>query len=99
MLENYGPEIYKLLYEHINSLFYEIRTIDPYEDIIKKHLDQFDTRDYPKDNSWNIHLVNKKVPGLMKDEVDRDGEEDNSKRAKIVLVSASKLDENRRILL
>lgn len=66
MLKNFGAEKCVLLYEDTDSLFYGIRNIDPYEDIIKKHLDKFDTSDYPTDNRWGIPLVNEKVSGLMR---------------------------------
>lgn len=38
MLKNFGHELCKLLYEDTDSLFYEIKYIDRYEDIIKKIL-------------------------------------------------------------
>ncbi|KAJ8977854.1 hypothetical protein NQ317_018691 [Molorchus minor] len=53
---------------HTDSLVYELQCNDAYEEVIGKDIDRFDTSDYPKDNHWNIPLVNKKVPGLMKDE-------------------------------
>ncbi|KAJ8980518.1 hypothetical protein NQ317_007938 [Molorchus minor] len=51
-----------------DSLVYELQCNDAYEEVIGKEINRFDTSDYPKDNLWNIPLLNKKVPGLMKHE-------------------------------
>ena len=56
----------KLLFRDRNSLVYEIKTDDFYEDFYKdKNL--FDFNDYPQ-NIKLFHPVNKKVIGNMKDE-------------------------------
>ena len=57
----------KLLYTDTDSLVYEIRAINMYEQM-KADLNEFDTSDYPVDNQFKIPLVNKKKVGLMKDE-------------------------------
>lgn len=49
-------------------MIYEIRTDCFYTDM-KKHLERYDTSDYPVDNIFGIPLVNKKVLGLFKDEL------------------------------
>lgn len=36
---------------------------------MKNDLSKYDTSDYPKDNKFGIERVNKKVPGLFKDEM------------------------------
>ena len=55
----------KLLYTETDSLVYEIKGVNMYEQM-KADLNEFDTSDYPLDNQFNIPLVNKKVVGLMK---------------------------------
>ncbi|XP_044764456.1 uncharacterized protein LOC123321018 [Coccinella septempunctata] len=57
-----------LLYVDTDSLIYEIRDQDPYQLIKLDCLTHFDTSDYPDSNIYDIPRVNKKVPGLMKDE-------------------------------
>lgn len=47
---------------------YEINTDCFYTDI-KEHLDKYDTSDYPLDNVFDMPRVNKKKPGIFKDEL------------------------------
>ena len=65
----------KLLFTDTDSLCYEIKTEDFYEDISPDVHKWFDTSNYPKENadrdghkSYIPTGVNKKVPGLFKDE-------------------------------
>ncbi|XP_043268116.1 uncharacterized protein [Venturia canescens] len=57
----------KILYTDTDSLIYHIECDDVYNDM-KNNLSKYDTSDYPIDNKYGIPLVNKKVPGLIKDE-------------------------------
>ena len=50
-----------------DSLVYEVRQNNIYE-VMKNHLDEFDTSDYSDPNRFGMPLVNKKIPGKMKDE-------------------------------
>ena len=67
MKERYREKI-KLLYMDTDSLIMEIKTDDFYADV-KSMIHEFDTSDYPKDNPYGLPLVNKKVLGKFKDEV------------------------------
>ena len=60
----------KLLFTDTDSLFYEIQTEDFYKDISGDVKDKFDTSDYPENHPSGIPTgINKKVLGMMKDEV------------------------------
>jgi len=66
MLPMYGEQR-KVMYTDTDSLIYLIECNDVY-DIMKRDISRFDTSDYAVDNAYRIPLVNKKVPGLIKDE-------------------------------
>ena len=55
-------------YTDTNSLIYEIETEDVYEDIRADVPTMFDTSAFPEDHPSGLPRMNKKVPGLMKDE-------------------------------
>ena len=55
----------KLLYTDTDSLMYAIYRYEVYQ-FIKKHIEEFDTPDYPKDNGFGIPLINKNIPGKLK---------------------------------
>jgi len=57
----------KVMYTNTNNLIYLIECDNVY-DIMKCNVSRFDTSDYAIDNVYGIPLINKKVPGLMKDE-------------------------------
>lgn len=56
-----------LLYTDTDSFIYNI-SCDNFYNEMKKHSDKFDTSDYKNDNQFEIIRLNKKIPGLMKDE-------------------------------
>jgi len=55
----------KIMY--MNSLIYHIECNDVYA-VMKHDINRFETSDYAIDNAYDVPLVNKKVPGLMKNE-------------------------------
>ena len=67
MKQVYPGDKLKLLFTDTDSLAYEIKTDDVYSDMLN-HSKKFDFSGYPKDHIC-YSLVNKKVLGKMKDEV------------------------------
>ena len=65
MKPKYGNDV-ELCYT--DSFIYEVRTEDFFEDIREDVPTMFDTSAYPEDHPSGLPRVNKKVPGLMKDE-------------------------------
>ncbi len=59
----------QLLFTDTDSLMYEIETDDFYKDIENDIDSKFDTSDYPEDHKGVKKRVNKKVIGMMKDEM------------------------------
>ena len=59
----------KLLMTDMDSLFYHIETEDWYDDIRDDVPAWYDTSAYPKDHPAGLPRVNKKVIGMMKDEL------------------------------
>ncbi|XP_070159453.1 uncharacterized protein [Polyergus mexicanus] len=57
----------KIMYTDTDSLIYRVECEDIYENM-KRDIDKFDTSDYAMDNAYGMPLVNKKIPGAMKDE-------------------------------
>ncbi|XP_076247936.1 uncharacterized protein LOC143187593 [Calliopsis andreniformis] len=57
----------KIMYTDTDRLIYYIQCEDVYE-MMKRDMHRFDTSDYPTDNVYGIPLINKKVPGSMKNE-------------------------------
>ena len=66
ILKKYSKEDVKLLFTDTDSLCYEIKTEDAYEDFDKDR-DLFDNSDYPKESPFYFDF-NKKVIAKMKDE-------------------------------
>ena len=70
MVPKYGLEKLKLCYMDMDSLVYDIKTEDFYEDIANDVEGIFDTSGYSKTDFRPLPIgVNKKVIGLMKDEL------------------------------
>ncbi|XP_073235804.1 uncharacterized protein [Porites lutea] len=66
--DKYGKKA-ELLFTDTDSLMYQIKTKDFYEDICYDIKNKFDTSDYPSDHPSGITTgVNKKVIGMFKDE-------------------------------
>ena len=68
MIPNYGLEKLKLCYMDTDSLVYDIKTEDFYEDIEDDVPARFDTSGYCPNRPLPVG-INKKVMGLMKDEL------------------------------
>ena len=72
MIPKYGDRL-KLCYMDTDSLIYSIKTKDFYSDISPNVEIRFDTSGYPNDGSRPLPVgKNKKVIGLMKDELGGD---------------------------
>ena len=70
MIPKYGLEKLKLCYIDTDSLVYDIKTEDFYEDIANDVEARFDTSGYSKTDFRPLPIgLNKKVIGLMKDEL------------------------------
>ena len=70
MVPKYGLEKLKLCYMDTDSLVYDIKTDDFYEDIANDVEARFDTSGYSKADFRLLPIgLNKKVIGLMKDEL------------------------------
>ena len=70
MVPKYGLEKLKLCYMDTDSLVYDIKTEDFYEDIANDVEARFDTSGYSKTDFRPLPIgINKKVIGLMKDEL------------------------------
>lgn len=63
----YGENVC-LAYTDTDSFVLHVTTDDFYEDM-KQNLERYDTSDYPENNKFQMPRVNKKIPGLFKDEL------------------------------
>lgn len=64
----YGESV-ELCYTDTDSFVYNIQTENFYIDLKRSFLNYFDTSNYDLDNPFQIPIINKKVPGLFKDEL------------------------------
>ena len=69
MVPKYGLENLKLCYMDTDSLVYDNKTEDFYEDIANDVEARFDTSGYSKTDFRPLPILNKKVIGLMKDKL------------------------------
>lgn len=69
VVQPYYKNRVKLCYTDTDSFIYEIHTEDFYDDLKKYFLSYFDTSNYDIGNQFTLPLLNKKVPGLFKDEM------------------------------
>lgn len=67
MMKHFNYEKCKMIYTDTDSFIYNIQCEDFYA-FLKENSERFDTSDYPLDNKYKIEKLNKKIPGLMKDE-------------------------------
>ena len=67
MFSMFEPSQVKCLYTDTDSLVYDISHPNVY-DVMKRHLDYFDTSDYEECNVHSMPRVNKKKVGLMADQ-------------------------------
>lgn len=67
MKPKYGDKV-TLCYTDTDSFIYQVNTECFYSDMMQ-HIDKYDTSDYASDNIYNLPRVNKKIPGLFKDEL------------------------------
>lgn len=65
--KKYGSNVC-LAYTDTDSFVLEVKTDDFYADM-KHNLERYDTSDYPENNIFQMPRVNKKIPGLFKDEL------------------------------
>lgn len=59
----------RLCYTDTDSFVYEIYTNDFYYDLKYHFLQYSDSSNYDNENEFAIPLINKKIPGLFKDEM------------------------------
>ena len=67
MMAKYGPEKAKLLFSDTDSLTFQIKTDDLYQDMLEDQ-DLFDTSNYPREHPLYYSSANLKVIGEFKDE-------------------------------
>lgn len=67
MKPRYGDNV-TLTYTDTDSFIYQVKSECFYTDM-KQHIGKYDTSDYPLNNAYDMPRVNKKIPGLFKDEL------------------------------
>lgn len=69
VIKPYYKNSVQLCYTDTDSFIYKIETSDFYEDLKQNFLEYFDTSNYKPNNVFDIPIINKKIPGLFKDEL------------------------------
>ena len=68
MKKHYNDNV-RLFYTDTDSLIMEIKTDDFQNDVKNNLIKHFCTSDYPLDNAYGMFVINKKVLGKFKDEL------------------------------
>lgn len=69
IMKPHYDERLRLCYTDTDSFIYHIETEDFYGDLKRSFMNFFDTSNFCVDNGYDLPLINKKVPGLFKDEM------------------------------
>lgn len=69
IVKPYYQDSVKMCYTDTDSFIYSIKSDDFYHDLKTHFLKYFDTSNYSIQNEYDLPCINKKVPGLFKDEM------------------------------
>lgn len=69
IVKPYYQDRVKMCYTDTDSFIYAIKSNDFYQDLKTHFIKYFDTSNYNIQNEYGLPLINKKVPGLFKDEM------------------------------
>lgn len=69
VIKPYYKDCVQMCYTDTDSFIYFIKSNDFYQDLKNQFLKYMDTSNYSIENEFNLPIINKKVPGLFKDEM------------------------------